>query len=62
MSATRRKFSTEYKVEAEHRVIDSARSITVVARELGILQCLWETGCGRNVVLSRQREEQIWSH
>jgi transposase len=33
---TRRSFTTEYKVEAAHRVIDSGRSISEVARELGL--------------------------
>ncbi|MFE3060765.1 transposase [Nocardia sp. NPDC059236] len=32
----RRSYSTEYKVEAAHRVIDSGRTIADVARELGI--------------------------
>jgi putative transposase len=36
MSASRRRFSTEYKVEAAHRVIDSGRSIAEVARELSV--------------------------
>jgi transposase-like protein len=36
MSRTRRSFTTEYKVEAAHRVIDSGRTITEVARELGV--------------------------
>jgi transposase-like protein len=36
MSASRRRFSTEYKVEAAHRVIDSGRSVAEVARELGL--------------------------
>jgi transposase len=36
MSASRRKFTTEYKVEAAHRVIDSGRSIAEVARELNV--------------------------
>ena len=36
MSATRRRFTTEYKVEAAHRVIDSGRSVAEVARELSI--------------------------
>jgi transposase-like protein len=34
MSATRRRFTTAYKVEAAHRVIDSDRSVAEVAREL----------------------------
>ena len=33
MSRTRRSFTTEYKVEAAHRVIDSGRTIAEVARE-----------------------------
>lgn len=36
MSARRRKFTAEYKVEAAHRVIDSGRSISEVARELNV--------------------------
>ena len=36
MSPTRRRFTTEYKVEAAHRVIDSDRSVAEVARELSI--------------------------
>lgn len=36
MSVRRRRFTTEYKVEAAHRVIDSGRSIAEVAKELGI--------------------------
>jgi len=32
----RRSYTAEYKVEAAHRVIDSDRTITEVARELGI--------------------------
>ncbi len=36
MSNQRRRFSTEYKVEAAHRVIDSGRYVAEVARELGI--------------------------
>jgi transposase len=36
MSPTRRKFTTEYKVEAAHRVIDSDRSVAEVAREINV--------------------------
>jgi len=32
----RRSYTTEYKIEAAHRVIDSGRTIAEVARELGI--------------------------
>ncbi|RAS57064.1 transposase-like protein [Lentzea atacamensis] len=32
----RRSYAAEYKVEAAHRVIDSGRTISEVARELGI--------------------------
>ena len=34
----RAQIQTEYKVEAAHRVIDLGRSITVVARKLGVLE------------------------
>ena len=38
MGATRRKFTLEFKTEAAHRVIDSGRSVSEVARELAIGQ------------------------
>ncbi|OIQ85804.1 transposase [mine drainage metagenome] len=38
MSVSRRKFTTEYKVQAAHRVIDSGRTVTEVARELGLVE------------------------
>ena len=34
--SSRRKFTTEFKVEAAHRVIDSGRAIAEVARELSV--------------------------
>ena len=34
--SNRRKFTAEFKVQAAHRVIDSGRSIAVVARELSV--------------------------
>ena len=34
--SNRRKFTAEFKVQAAHRVIDSGRSIAVVARELNV--------------------------
>ena len=36
MSASRRKFTVEYKIEAAHRVIDSGRPISEVARDLSL--------------------------
>jgi len=36
MAARRRRFSTEFKVEAAHRVIDSGRSVAEVARQLNV--------------------------
>ena len=39
----RRSFTTEYKVEAAHRVIDSGRTIAEVARELGLNDGLLST-------------------
>lgn len=53
MSRTRRSFTTEYKVEAAHRVIDSGRSVAEVARELGLNEGL----LGRWVVEERRRME-----
>ena len=44
MSRTRRSFTTEYKVEAAHRVIDSGRTIAEVARELGVNEGLSMVG------------------
>ena len=34
MAPTRRKFTLEFRIEAAHRVIDSGRSVTEVAREI----------------------------
>src|SRR6478672_952057 len=53
MSRTRRSFTTEYKVEAAHRVIDSGRTIAEVARELGVNEGL----LGRWVADERRRVE-----
>lgn len=53
MSRKRRSFSTEYKVEAAHRVIDSGRTIAEVARELGVNEAL----LGRWVADERRRTE-----
>jgi len=38
MSVSRRKFTTEYKVQAAHRVIDSGRTVIEVAAELGLVE------------------------
>jgi len=53
MSRKRRSFTTEYKVEAAHRVIDTGRTIAEVARELGINESL----LGRWVADERRRIE-----
>jgi transposase len=53
MFRTRRSFTTEYKVEAAHRVIDSGRMIAEVARELGVNEGL----LGRWVAEERRRVE-----
>jgi len=50
---SRRKFSAEFKVEAAHRVIDSGRSVSEVARELTI----GEMSLGRWVRDERARME-----
>ena len=36
--ATRRKFTLEFRIEAAHRVIDSGRSVTDVAREISVTE------------------------
>lgn len=38
MSVSRRNFSTGYKVQAAHRVIDSGRTVIEVADELGFVE------------------------
>lgn len=53
MSRKRRSFTTEYKVDAAHRVIDSGRSIAEVARDLGLNEGL----LGRWVADERRRLE-----
>ena len=58
MSRTRRSFTTEYKVEAAHRVIDSGRTIAEVARELGLNEAL----LGRWVADQRRRVEAAAAH
>lgn len=40
MARSRRSFTTEYKVEAAHRVIDSGRTVAEVAREVGLHEAL----------------------
>lgn len=51
MSRKRRSFTTEYKVEAARRVIDSGRTIAEVARDLGLSENL----LGRWVADERRR-------
>lgn len=58
MSRTRRSFTTEYKVEAAHRVIDSGRTIAEVSRDLGINEGL----LGRWVADERRRTEAAVVH
>ncbi|MCX0275276.1 transposase [Nocardia zapadnayensis] len=53
MSRKRRSFTTEYKVEAAHRVIDSGRTVAEVSRELGMHESL----LGRWVADERRRIE-----
>ena len=58
MSRSRRSFTTEYKVEAAHRVIDSGRSVAEVAKELGVD----EGPLGRWVRDERQRIDATKGH
>uniref|UniRef100_UPI0014613F72 transposase n=1 Tax=Nocardia araoensis TaxID=228600 RepID=UPI0014613F72 len=64
----RRSYTTEYKVEAAHRVIDSGRTIADVARELGVdagMLSTWVRDEGRRVeaatmcTLTRQHRQQL---
>ena len=62
MSRTRRSFTTEYKVEAAHRVIDSGRAIAEVARELGVNEGLlgrWVADERRRVEAAAARNESV---
>jgi len=38
MSESRRKFTTDYKVQAAHRVINSGRNVVEVTAELGLVE------------------------
>lgn len=58
MSRSRRSFTTEYKVEAAHRVIDSGRTIADVAGELGLNEGL----LGKWVTHERRRIEAAAVH
>lgn len=58
MSRKRRSFTTEYKVEAAHRVIDSGRTVAEVSRELGVHESL----LGRWVADERRRVEAAAVH
>ena len=58
MSRSRRSFTTEYKVEAAHRVIDSGRAIAEVAKEIGVD----EGPLGRWVRDERQRIDAAKGH
>jgi transposase-like protein len=51
MSRTRRWFTTEYKADAAHRVIDSGCTIAEIACELGVSEGL----LGRWVAVERRR-------
>lgn len=51
MSGTRRRFTPAYRREAAHLVIDTGRTIAVVAREIGVGEQL----LGRWVAVERSR-------
>jgi transposase len=60
MSRTRRSFTTEYKVEAAHRIIDCGRTIAEVARELGVNEGLlgrWVADKRRRIEAAAARDE-----
>ncbi|WP_067573854.1 transposase [Nocardia acidivorans] len=57
----RRSFTAEYKVEAAHRVIDSDRTITEVARELGLNEGLlsnWVKDERRRITAAEVHDEK----
>src|SRR5574340_14495 len=58
MFCTRRSFTTEYKVEAAHRVINSGRTIAEVVRELGLNDGL----LGKWVADERRRMDAAAAH
>jgi transposase-like protein len=58
MSKSRRSYTTEYKVEAAHRVIDSGRTVAEVANELAV----GEAPLGRWVRDERQRIDAAKGH
>ncbi len=40
MGVTRRQFTLEFRTDAAHRVIDSGRSVSEVAKELSIVELI----------------------
>lgn len=62
MSRKRRSFTTEYKVDAAHRVIDTGRSIAEVARDLGLNEACWGDGSPMNAGGWMRRSETAMSH
>ncbi|GAA3639427.1 transposase [Lentzea roselyniae] len=57
----RRSYTAEYKVEAAHRVIDSGRTISEVARELGIdagMLSVWVKDERRRIAAAEAHEEK----
>ncbi len=58
----RRSYTAEYKVEAAHRVIDTGRTISEVARELGIdagMLSVWVKNERRRVAAAEVHGEQL---
>jgi len=57
----RRSYTTEFKIEAAHRVIDSGRTISEVARELGLdpgMMSVWVKDERRRVTAAEVAGEQ----
>ena len=60
MSTGRRKFTTEDRIEAAHRVIDSRRSIAEVARELAVKEVsLGKSARAERFELQRLRKKVV---
>ena len=64
MSISRRKFTTEYKVQAAHRVIDSGRTVIEVASELGLIEVTlgnWVRAERRRIEAAKGSDVQVLS-
>jgi len=64
MSVSRRKFTTEYKVQTAHRPIDSGRTVIEVAHELGLVEVTlgnWVRAERRRMQAMEESDGQVMS-